>query len=162
MHYPATDQSNWVQFREQVKPSACILLSAYGVPYVANALAGTTVGGITLASGSAALTAASSAVVSGGVSLLSGATPKEALKSAVTSGLTAGAAAGYADNIGQALGFDAGSIAFKASGQDIIAGVNAGVTDDNGLQNMATAAVVTYLSNKTPVFDDNANEGLLE
>lgn len=159
--YTANNQSNWVQFREQVKPIAGILLSAYGVPYVANALAGTTVGGITLASGSAALTAASSAVVSGGVSLLSGATPKEALKSAVTSGLTAGAAAGYADTIGQALGFDAGSIASKAAGQAIIAGVKAGVTDENVLQNMATAAVATYLSNKTPVFDATANEGSL-
>jgi hypothetical protein len=159
--YTANNQSDWVKFREQAKPIAGILLAAYGVPYVSTALAGTTIGGVTLASGSAALTGVSSAVVSGGVSLLSGASFEDALKNALTSGLTAGAAAGYADTIGQTLGFQAGSVASKAAGQAIVAGVKAGVTDENILQSMATAAVATYMSNKTPAFDATEREGSL-
>jgi hypothetical protein len=159
--YTANNQSDWVQFREQAKPIAAVLLSAYGVPYVSGALAGTTIGGVTLTAGSAALTGVSSAIVSGGVSLLGGAEFKDALKNALTSGLTAGAAAGYADTIGQTLGFQAGSVASKAAGQAIVAGVKAGVTDENVLQSMATAAVATYMSNKTPAFDATANEGSL-
>ena len=159
--YTASNQSDWVQIREQAKPVAGILLSAYGVPYVSGALAGTTIGGVTLTAGSAALTGVSSAIVSGGVSLLGGADFKDALKNALTSGLTAGAAAGYADTIGQTLGFQAGSVASKAAGQAIVAGVKAGVTDENVLQSMATAAVATYMSNKTPAFDATANEGSL-
>jgi hypothetical protein len=159
--YTVNNQSDWVQFRESAKPIAAILLSAYGVPYVSGALAGTTIGGVTLTAGSAALTGVSSAVVSGGVSLLSGASFEDALKNALTSGLTAGAAAGYADTIGQTLGFQAGSVASKAAGQAIVAGVKAGVTDENVLQSMATAAVATYMSNKTPAFDATANEGSL-
>jgi hypothetical protein len=159
--YTVKNQSDWVQIREQVKPIAGILLAAYGVPYVSGALAGTTVGGVTLTAGSAALTGVSSAIVSGGASLLGGAEFKDALKNALTSGLTAGAAAGYADTIGQTLGFQAGSVASKAAGQAIVAGVKAGVTDEKILQSMATAAVATYMSNKTPAFDATANEGSL-
>lgn len=159
--YTANNQSDWVQFREQAKPIAGILLSAYGVPYVAGALAGTTVAGVTLTAGSAALTGVSAGLVSGGVSLLSGNSFKETLKSALVSGLTAGATAGYADTIGQTLGFDAGSVASKAAGQAIIAGAKAGITDENILQSMATAAVATYLSNKTPAFDATENQGSL-
>jgi hypothetical protein len=159
--YTVTNRSDWVQFREQVKPVAGILLAAYGVPYVSGALAGTTIGGVTLTAGSAALTGVSSAIVSGGVSLLGGATPKEALKNALTSGITAGAAAGYADTIGQSLGFQAGSVASKAAGQAIIAGAKAGITDENVLQSMATAAVATYMANKDVKFDATANEGSL-
>jgi hypothetical protein len=160
--YTSNRTSSWMSFREStLKPIAGIALAAYGVPYVSGALAGTTIGGITLASGSAALTGVSSAIVSGGASLLGGADFKDALKSALTSGLTAGAAAGYADTIGQSLGFQAGSVASKAAGQAIVAGVKAGVTDENILQSMATAAVATYLSNKTPAFDATANEGSL-
>ena len=159
--YTANNQSDWVQFREQAKPIAGILLSAYGVPYVSGALAGTTIGGVTLATGSAALTGVSAGLVSGGVSLLSGNSFKETLKSALVSGLTAGATAGYADTIGQTLGFDAGSVASKAAGQAIIAGARAGITDENILQSMATAAVATYMSNKTPAFDATEREGSL-
>jgi hypothetical protein len=160
--YATKKTSSWVSFRDStLKPIAGIVLAAYGVPYVAGALAGTTVAGVTLAKGSVALTAASSAAVSGGVSLLSGASFEDALKNALTSGLTAGAAAGYADTIGQTLGFDAGSVASKAAGQAIVAGVKAGVTDENVLQSMATAAVSTYMSNKSPAFDATANEGSL-
>jgi hypothetical protein len=160
--YTSNRTSSWVKFREStLKPVAGIALAAYGVPYVAGALAGTTIGGITLAKGSAALTAVSSAAVSGGVSLLGGSSFEDALKSALTSGLTAGASAGYADTIGQTLGFDAGSVASKAAGQAIVAGVKAGVTDENILQSMATAAVATYMSNKEPAFDATEREGSL-
>ena len=160
--YTSNRTSSWVSFREStLKPVAGIALAAYGIPYVAGALAGTTIGGITLAKGSAALTAVSSAAVSGGVSLLGGASFEDALKSALTSGLTAGASAGYADTIGQTLGFAPGSVASKAAGQAIVAGVKAGVTDENVLQSMATAAVATYMSNKTPEFDATEREGSL-
>ena len=159
--YTSNNQSDWVQFRESAKPIAAILLSAYGVPYVSGALAGTSVAGITLSAGSAALTGVSAGLVSGGVSLLSGNSFEDALKGALVSGLTAGAAAGYADTIGQTLGFDAGSVASKAAGQAIIAGAKAGITDENVLQSMATAAVATYLSNKTPTFDATEREGSL-
>jgi hypothetical protein len=160
--YATKRSSDWINFRDNVaKPIAAIALAAYGVPYVSSALAGTTIGGVTLTAGSAALTGVSSAVVSGSVSLLGGADFKDALKNALTSGLTAGAAAGYADTIGQSLGFQAGSVASKAAGQAIVAGVKAGVTDENILQSMATAAVATYMSNKTPAFDATANEGSL-
>lgn len=160
--YATKRSSDWVQFRDNVaKPIAAIALAAYGVPYVSTALAGTTIGGVTLTAGSAALTGVSAAAVSGGVSLLSGANFKDALKSALVSGLTAGAAAGYADTIGQTLGFDAGSVASKAAGQAIIAGAKAGITDENILQSMATAAVATYLSNKTPALDATEREGSL-
>lgn len=160
--YTSNRTSDWVNFREGVvKPAAGILLAAYGVPYVSTALAGTTVGGVTLATGSAALTGVSAGIVSGGVSLVSGNSFEDALKSALTSGLTAGASAGYADTIGQSLGFDAGSVASKAAGQAIIAGAKAGITDENVLANMATAAVATYLSNKEPTFDATEREGSL-
>jgi hypothetical protein len=160
--YTTKESSDWVKFRDEVaKPVGGVLLAAYGVPYVATALQGATIGGITLAKGSAALTAVSSAAVSGGVSLLGGASFEDALKSALTSGLTAGAAAGYADTIGQTLGFQAGSVASKAAGQAIVAGVKAGVTDENVLQSMATAAVAAYMSNKTPEFDATEREGSL-
>ena len=160
--YTSNRTSSWMSFREStLKPIAGIALAAYGVPYVAGALAGTTIAGVTLTAGSAALTGVSAGLVSGGVSLLGGADFKDALKSALTSGLTAGAAAGYADTIGQTLGFQAGSVASKAAGQAIIAGAKAGITDENVLQSMATAAVATYMSNKTPTFDATANEGSL-
>jgi hypothetical protein len=160
--YTSNRTSSWVSFREStLKPVAGIVLAAYGVPYVAGALAGTTVAGVTLSAGSAALTGVSAGLVSGGVSLLSGNDFETALKSALTSGLTAGATAGYADTIGQSLGFDAGSVASKAAGQAIIAGAKAGITDENVLQSMATAAVATYLSNKTPAFDATEREGSL-
>ena len=159
--YTANNQSDWVQFREAAKPIAGILLAAYGVPYVSTALAGTSVAGVTLTAGSAALTGVSAGLVSGGVSLLSGNSFEDALKGALVSGLTAGATAGYADTIGQTLGFDAGSIASKAAGNAIIAGARAGVTDENILKSMATAAVATYMSNKTPAFDATASEGSL-
>jgi hypothetical protein len=160
--YTSNRTSSWVSFREStLKPVAGIALAVYGIPYVAGALAGTTIGGITLAKGSAALTAVSSAAVSGGVSLLGGSSFEDALKSALTSGLTAGAAAGYADTIGQTLGFQAGSVASKAAGQAIVAGVKAGVTDENVLQSMATAAVAAYMSNKEPAFDATEREGSL-
>jgi hypothetical protein len=160
--YTTKESSDWVKFREStLKPIAGIALAAYGVPYVAGALAGTTVAGVTLTAGSAALTGVSAGLVSGGVSLLGGASFEDALKSALTSGLTAGAAAGYADTIGQTLGFQAGSVASKAAGQAIVAGVKAGVTDENVLQSMATAAVATYMSNKTPAFDATEREGSL-
>ncbi len=160
--YTSNRTSDWVNFRESVvKPAAGIVLAAYGVPYVSTALAGTTVGGVTLAAGSAALTGVSAGIVSGGVSLIGGNSFEDALKSALTSGLTAGASAGYADTIGQSLGFDAGSVASKAAGQAIIAGAKAGITDENVLQSMATAAVATYLSNKEPTFDATEREGSL-
>ena len=159
--YTSNRTSSWVKFREQAKPIAGILLAAYGVPYVSTAIAGTTVGGVTLTAGSALTTGVSAGLVSGGVSLLSGNDFETALKSALTSGLTAGAAAGYADTIGQSLGFDAGSVASKAAGQAIIAGAKAGITDQNILQSMATAAVATYLSNKEPAFDATEREGSL-
>jgi hypothetical protein len=160
--YTTRESSSWVKFREStLKPIAGIALAAYGVPYVSGALAGTTIGGVTLAKGSAALAAASSAAVSGGVSLLSGNSFEDALKSALTSGLTAGAAAGYADKIGQSLGFDAGSVASKAAGNAVVAAVKAGVTDENVLQSMVTSAVATYLSNKEPAFDATEREGSL-
>jgi hypothetical protein len=161
--YTTGRQSSWVKFRENVaKPIAGIVLAAYGVPYVSAAL-GTTAAGASIAAvgGQAAITGVSAAAVSGGVSLLSGNSFEDALKNALVSGITAGAAAGYADTIGQSLGFEAGSVASKAAGQAIVAGVKAGVTDENILQSMATAAVSTYLSNKTPVFDATANEGSL-
>lgn len=162
MPYTGRETSSWVQFRDEtLKPVASIALAAYGVPYVAGALAGTTVAGVTLTTGSAALTGVSAGLVSGGVSLLSGNSFEDALKSALTSGLTAGAAAGYADTIGQSLGFDAGSVASKAAGQAIIAGAKAGITDENVLQSMASAAVATYLSNKDPAFDATEREGSL-
>lgn len=160
--YTSNRTSSWVSFREStLKPIAGIALAAYGVPYVAGALAGTTVAGVTLTAGSAALTGVSAGLVSGGVSLLSGNSFEDALKGALISGITAGATAGYADTIGQSLGFDAGSVASKAAGQAIIAGAKAGVTDENVLKSMATAAVATYMSNKTPAFDATANEGSL-
>jgi hypothetical protein len=160
--YTSNRPSSWVSFREStLKPVAGIVLAAYGVPYVAGALAGTTVAGVTLTTGSAALTGVSAAAVSGGVSLLSGASFEDALKNALTSGITAGAAAGYADTIGQTLGFTPGSVASKAAGQAIVAGVKAGVTDENILQSMATAAVATYMSNEEPKFDATAREGSL-
>lgn len=160
--YTSNRTSSWVSFRDEVaKPIAGIALAAYGVPYVAGALAGTTIGGVTLTAGSALTTGIASGLVSGGVSLLSGNDFETALKSALTSGVTAGATAGYADTIGQSLGFDAGSVAAKAAGQAIIAGAKAGVTDENILKSMATAAVATYMSNKTPAFDATANEGSL-
>jgi hypothetical protein len=137
-------------------------LAAYGVPYVSTALAGTAAGAsLAAVGGQAAITGVSAAAVSGGVSLLGGASFEDALKNALTSGLTAGAAAGYADTIGQTLGFQAGSVASKAAGQAIVAGVKAGVTDENVLQSMATAAVATYMSNKSPAFDATEREGSL-
>ena len=160
--YTTRESSSWVQFRDStLKPIAGIALAAYGVPYVAGALAGTTVGGVTLAAGSALTTGVSAGLVSGGVSLLSGNDFETALKSALTSGVTAGATAGYADTIGQSLGFDAGSVASKAAGNAIIAGAKAGVTDENILAEMAKSAVATYLSNKTPAFDATEREGSL-
>lgn len=160
--YTSNRTSSWVNFREStLKPIAGIALAAYGVPYVAGALAGTTIGGVTLASGSALTTGVASGLVSGGVSLLSGNDFETALKSALTSGLTAGATAGYADTIGQSLGFDAGSVASKAAGNAIIAGAKAGITDETVLQNMAVAAVGTYMANKTPAFDATEREGSL-
>lgn len=161
MPYTSNRTSSWVQFREQVKPVAGILLAAYGVPYVSTAIAGTTIGGVTLSAGSALTTGVATGLVSGGASLLGGASFEDALKNALTSGLTAGATAGYADTIGQSLGFDAGSIASKAAGNAIIAGAKAGITDENILQNMAIAAVGTYMANKTPAFDATEREGSL-
>lgn len=160
--YTSNRTSSWMNFREStLKPIAGIALAAYGVPYVAGALAGTTIGGVTLASGSALTTGIASGLVSGGVSLLSGNDFETALKSALTSGVTAGATAGYADTIGQSLGFDAGSVASKAAGNAIIAGAKAGVTDENILAEMAKSAVATYMSNKTPAFDATEREGSL-
>lgn len=160
--YTSNRTSSWMSFREStLKPIAGIALAAYGVPYVAGALAGTTVAGVTLASGSALTTGIASGLVSGGVSLLSGNDFETALKSALTSGVTAGATAGYADTIGQSLGFDAGSVASKAAGNAIIAGAKAGVTDENILAEMAKSAVATYMSNKTPAFDATEREGSL-
>lgn len=160
--YTSNRTSSWVSFREStLKPIAGIALAAYGVPYVAGALAGTTVAGVTLTAGSALTTGVASGLVSGGVSLLGGNSFEDALKSALTSGLTAGATAGYADTIGQSLGFEAGSVASKSAGNAIIAGAKAGITDENVLQNMAIAAVGTYLSNKEPVFDATEREGSL-
>jgi hypothetical protein len=150
--YTSNRTSGWVEFREgTLKPVAAIALAAYGVPLVSGALAGTTVAGVTLTAGSAALAGVSAGLVSGGVSILSGNSFEDALKSALVGGLTAGATAGYADTIGQTLGFDAGSVASKAAGQAIIAGAKAGITDQNVLQNMATAAVSSYMSNKDGV-----------
>ena len=160
--YTTRESSSWVQFREStLKPIAGIALAAYGVPYVAGALAGTTVAGVTLTAGSAALTGVSAGLVSGGVSILSGNDFEESLKAALVSGVTATATAGYADKIGQSMGFDAGSVASKAAGSAIIAGAKAGVTDQNVLQSMATSAVSSYLSNKDPKFDATAREGSL-
>lgn len=160
--YTSNRTSSWMSFREStLKPIAGIALAAYGVPYVAGALAGTTVAGVTLASGSALTTGIASGLVSGGVSLLSGNDFETALKSALTSGVTAGATAGYADTIGQSLGFDAGSVASKAAGQAIIAGAKAGIMDEDVLTNMATAAVAAYMSNKEPAFDATEREGSL-
>lgn len=160
--YTSNRTSSWMSFREStLKPIAGIALAAYGVPYVAGALAGTTVAGVTLSAGSAALTAASAGLVSGGVSLLSGNSFEDALKSALVSGVTAGATAGYADKIGQSLGFDAGSVASKAAGNAIIAGAKAGITDENILAEMAKSAVATYMSNKEPAFDATEREGSL-
>lgn len=159
--YTANNQSDWVKFREQAKPIAGILLSAYGVPYVSGALAGTSVAGVTLTAGSALTTGIATGLVSGGVSMLSGNSFEDALKGALVSGLTAGATAGYADTIGQTLGFDAGSVASKAAGNAIIAGAKAGVTDQNILAEMAKSAVATYMSNKTPAFDATEREGSL-
>jgi hypothetical protein len=161
--YTTRVTSEWVDFRENVvKPVAGIVLAAYGVPYVSTALAGTAAGAsLAAVGGQAAITGVSAAAVSGGVSLLGGASFEDALKNALTSGLTAGAAAGYADTIGQTLGFQAGSVASKAAGQAIVAGVKAGVTDENVLQSMATAAVATYMSNKSPAFDATEREGSL-
>jgi hypothetical protein len=160
--YTSNRTSSWMSFREStLKPIAGIALAAYGVPYVAGAIAGTTIGGVTLAAGSALTTGVATGLVSGGASLLGGNSFKDALKSALTSGLTAGATAGYADTIGQSLGFDAGSVASKAAGNAIIAGAKAGITDENVLQNMAIAAVGTYMANKTPAFDATEREGSL-
>lgn len=160
--YTSNRTSSWVSFRDEVaKPIAGIALAAYGVPYVAGALAGTTIGGLTLTAGSALTTGVASGLVSGGVSLLSGNDFETALKSALTSGVTAGATAGYADTIGQSLGFDAGSVASKAAGNAIIAGAKAGVTDENILAEMAKSAVATYMSNKTPAFDATERESSL-
>ena len=160
--YTSNRTSSWVSFRDEVaKPIAGIALAAYGVPYVAGAIAGTTIGGVTLTAGSALTTGVSAGLVSGGVSLLSGNDFETALKSALTSGVTAGATAGYADTIGQSLGFDAGSVASKAAGNAIIAGARAGITDQNILAEMAKSAVATYMSNKTPTFDATEREGSL-
>jgi hypothetical protein len=162
MPYTAKETSDWVKFRDStLKPIAGIALAAYGVPYVSTAIAGTTVAGVTLTAGSALTTGVAAGMVSGGVSLLGGNSFEEALKNALTSGLTAGATAGYADTIGQSLGFDAGSVASKAAGNAIIAGAKAGITDENILQSMASAAVATYLSNKDPAFDATEREGSL-
>lgn len=162
MPYTSNRTSEWVSFREGiVKPVAGIALAAYGVPYVAGSLAGTTIGGVTLAAGSALTTGVSAAAISGGVSMLSGNSFEDALKGALISGVTAGATAGYADTIGQSLGFDAGSVASKAAGNAIIAGAKAGVTDENILAEMAKSAVATYMANKTPAFDATEREGSL-
>lgn len=162
MPYTSNKTSEWVStYRPLIKQIGAIALSAYGVPYLSSALAGTTVAGVTLTAGSAALAGVSAGLVSGGVSLLSGNSFEDALKSALVGGLTAGATAGYADTIGQSLGFDAGSVASKAAGQAIIAGAKAGITDENVLQSMATAAVTAYMSNKEPSFDATEREGSL-
>ena len=161
MPYTSRESSSWVNFRDStLKPIGGIVLAAYGVPYVAGALAGTTIGGVTLAKGSAALAAASSAAVSGGVSLLAGNSFEDSLKSALVSGLTAGASAGYADKIGQSLGFDAGSIASKAAGNAVVAAVKAGVTDENVLESMVTAALTTAMTAQND-FDATEREGSL-
>lgn len=161
MPYTSRESSSWVNFRDStLKPIGGIVLAAYGVPYVAGALAGTTIGGVTLAKGSAALAAASSAAVSGGVSLLAGNSFEDSLKSALVSGLTAGASAGYADKIGQTLGFDAGSIASKAAGNAVVAAVKAGVTDENVLESMVKAALSTAMSAQND-FDATEREGSL-
>lgn len=151
--YTSKESSDWVKFRDTaLKPIAAIVLAAYGVPYVSTALGATSAGAsIVAAGGQAALTGVSAGIVSGGVSLIGGNNFEDALKSALTSGLTAGATAGFADTIGQTLGFDAGSVASKAAGNAIIAGAKAGITDENILQSMATAAVSSYLSNKDSV-----------
>lgn len=161
--YTGAQSSSWVKFRDStLKPIAGIVLSAYGVPYVSTALGATTAGAsIVAAGGQAALTAASSAIVAGGTTLIGGGGLDDVLKSALTSGLTAGATAGYADKIGQTLGFDAGSVASKAAGSAIIAGAKAGITDEDILTSMATAAVSSYLSNKDPEFDATEREGSL-
>ena len=160
--YTSNRTSSWVEFRDStLKPIAGIALAAYGVPYVSGAIAGTTIGGVTLTAGSALTTGVATGLVSGGASLIGGSSFEDALKNALTSGLTAGATAGYADTIGQSLGFDAGSIASKAAGNAIIAGAKAGITDENVLQNMAIAAVGTYMANKEPAFDATAREGSL-
>lgn len=143
--YTSTISSDWVQFRDNVaKPIAGIVLSAYGIPALSPYVSAAT----GLAQGTAGLAAATAATVSVGTSVISGNSFKETLKAATTAGLTAGATAGYADTIGQTLGFDAGSVASKAAGQAIIAGAKAGITDENILTNMATAAVTSVLSNK--------------
>ena len=160
--YTSNRQSKWVaKYRPMFSQIGAIALAAYGVPYVSGAIAGTTVGGVTLTAGSALTTGVASGLVSGGVSLLSGNDFETALKSALTSGVTAGATAGYADTIGQSLGFDAGSVASKAAGNAIIAGAKAGITDENILAAMAKSAVATYMSNKTPAFDATEREGSL-
>ena len=161
--YTGRETSSWVQFRDStLKPIASIALAAYGVPYVSTALGATTAGAsIVAAGGQAALTGVSAGIVSGSASLLAGNDFDDALKSALVSGLSAGATAGFADTIGQTLGFDAGSVASKAAGSAIIAGAKAGITDEDILTSMATAAVTSYLSNKDPVFDATEREGSL-
>jgi len=161
MPYTSRKSSSWVEFRDStLKPIAGIALAAYGVPYVAGAMAGATVGGVTLAQGSAALAAASSATVAGGVSLLAGNSFEDALKNALVGGLTAGAAAGYADTIGQTFGFDAGSVASKAAGNAVVAAVKAGVTDENVLESMVKAAVSTAISSRNDGVVKAADEDL--
>lgn len=163
--YTSNRTSEWVTFREEVaKPVAAMVLAAYGVPYVSAALGGTAAGAsLVAAGGQAALTGVSAGLVSGGVSLLSGNDFEESLKAALVSGATAAATAGYADKIGQSLGFDAGSVASKAAGNAIIAGAKAGVTDQNILAEMAKSAVTTYMSNKDGVIkaaDEDLAAGL--
>lgn len=161
--YTSNRTSSWVSFREStLKPIAAIALAAYGVPYVSTALGATSAGASLVAvGGQAALTGVSAGIVSGSVSLIGGNSFEDALKGALVSGLTAGATAGFADTIGQSMGFDAGSVASKAAGGAIIAGAKAGITDEDVLTSMATAAVSAYLSNKEPAFDATEREGSL-
>lgn len=158
--YTSTISSDWVQFREEVaKPVGGILLAAYGIPALSPYVSAVT----GLAQGTAGLAAATAATASVGTSVISGKSFEETLKAATVAGLTAGATAGYADTIGQTLGFDAGSVASKAAGQAIIAGAKAGITDENILTNMATAAVTSILSNKDGVIkatDEDLAAGL--
>ena len=161
--YTSNKQSDWVsEYRPMATQIASIALAAYGVPALSTALGATSAGASLVAlGGQAALTGVSAGLVSGGVSLLSGNDFEDSLKAALVSGVTAGATAGYADKIGQSLGFDAGSVASKSAGNAIIAGAKAGVTDQNILAEMAKSAVASYLSNKTPAFDATEREGSL-
>jgi hypothetical protein len=136
------------------KKLALVVAAIYMGPLVSAKLGSVT--GLT----GAKLAAATGATLSAGTAALSGASGKEILKSALLGGLTAGASAGYADTIGQSFGLEAGSIASKAAGNTVIAGVSTGITGGNVLESMVISSISSALANKSG-FDATEFEGSL-